>query len=154
MRMKKIIVLCFVLVGAFLASAQTIQLSPLNLDGNYIQHLDHDKTVTVSKVPKWYRTSKPWDGGHGLWMFKYITEDYNWIKIEARDFSSDSYYSLSKDSSGNVWIVYTSYRSANPQLFAILDCDIKTIEDVVGDYWVSWKLIEGTRDIYPVLHKE
>ena len=66
MRMKKIIVLCFVLVGAFLASAQTIQLSPLNLDGNYIQHLDHDKTVTVSKVPKWYRTSKPWIGSNGL----------------------------------------------------------------------------------------
>lgn len=154
MRMKKIIVLCFVLVGALLANAQMIQLSSLNLDGNYIQHLDHDKTVTVSKVPKWYRTSKPWDGGQGLWLFKYITEDYNWIKIEARDFSSDSYYSLSKDSSGNVWIVYTSYRSTSPQLFAILDCDIKTIEDVVGDYWVSWKLIDGTRDIYPILHKE
>ena len=155
--MKKIIVLCFVLVGAFLASAQTIQLSPLNLDGNYIQHLDHDKTVTVSKVPKWYRTSKPWIGINGLWGFEYIKENDNWIKIEAKDFSSDSYYSLSKDSAGNVWIVYTSYRSTNPQLFAILDCldcDIKTIEDVVGDYWVSWKLIEGTRDIYPVLHKE
>lgn len=152
--MKKIIVLCFVLVGAFLASAQTIQLSPLNLDGNYIQHLDHDKTVTVSKVPKWYRTSKPWIGINGLWGFEYIKENDNWIKIEAKDFSSDSYYSLSKDSAGNVWIVYTSYRSTKPQLFAILDCDIKTIEDVVGDYWVSWKLIEGTRDIYPVLHKE
>ena len=150
MRMKKIIVLCFVLVGAFLANAQTIQLSPLNLDGDYIQHIDKGKTVPVSKVPKWYRTAKPWIS-KSLWTFEYINENDNWIEIKAKDFSSDSYYSLSKDSAGNVWIVY---RSTNPQLFAILDCDIKTIEDVVGDYWVSWKLIEGTRDIYPVLHKE
>ena len=153
MRMKKIIVLCFVLVGTFLASAQTIQLSPLNLDGNYIQHLGHDKTVTVSKVPKWYRTAKPWIS-KSLLTFNYIEENNNWIEIKAKDFSSDSYYSISKDSAGNVWIVYTPYRSTNPQLFAILDCDIKTIEDVVGDYWVSWKLIDGTRNIYPVLHKE
>ena len=109
----------------------------------------------MSKVPEWRRTAKPWPWiSKGLWGFEYIKENDNWIKIEAKDFSSDSYYSLSKDSSGNVWIVYTSYRSTKPQLFAILDCDIKTIEDVVGDYWVSWKLIEGTRDIYPVLHKE
>lgn len=153
--MKRFVVLCFVLVSALLANAQTIQLSPLNLGGNYIQHIDHDKTVTVSKVPEWWRTSKPYFISKRFWNFAFITEDLNWIEIEAKDFSSDSYYSLSKDSAGNVWIVYTSpYRSTNPQLFAILDCDIKTIEDVVGDYWVSWKLIEGTRDIYPVLHKE
>ena len=153
--MKKIIVLCFVLVGAFLASAQTIQLSPLNLDGDYIQHIDKGKTVPVSKVPEWRRTAKPWPWiSKGLWGFEHIEENDNWIEIKANDFSSDSYYSLSKDSSGNVWIVYTSYRSTSPQLFAILDCDIKTIEDVVGDYWVSWKLIDGTRDIYPILHKE
>ena len=151
--MKRFVVLCFVLVGALLANAQTIQLSSLNLGGSYIQHIDHDKTVTVSKVPEWKRTTKPDFISGRLFLFEYIREDNNWIEIKANDFSSDSYFSFSKDSAENVWIVYTSYRSTNPQLFAILDCDIKTIEDVVGDYWVSWKLIEGTRDIYPVLHK-
>ncbi|MCH5291429.1 MAG: hypothetical protein J1D88_06725 [Treponema sp.] len=63
-------------------------------------------------------------------------------------------FSLSKDSAGNVWIVYKLYSSATPQLYAMLDRDINTIEDLVGDYWVSWKLIDGTKDIYPVLHKE
>lgn len=155
--MKRFIVVCFMLVGAFLANAQTIQLSPLKLGGNYIQHIGGDETLTVSKVPGWRRTSKPPYrlSVYDLSMLRYIEEDSNWIEIKAKDFSSDGDYSLSRDSVGYVWIVYTSpYRSASPQLFAILDCDIKTIEDVVGDYWVSWKLIEGTRDIYPVLHKE
>lgn len=152
--MKRFVVLCFVLVGAFLTNAQTIQLSPLNLGGTYIQHIKGDETVTVSKVPEWKRTAKSYFVGSSLLLLEYIEEDRNWIEITVKDFSSDGYYSLSKDSAGNVWIVYTPYSSVNPQLFAILDCDIKTIEDVVGDYWVSWKLIEGTRDIYPILHKE
>lgn len=160
--MKRFVVVCFVLVGAFLANAQTIQLSPLKLGGSYIQHIRKDGTVTVSKVPEWKRTAKPSYrlGVHDLSALGYIEEDSNWIEIKVKDFSTSSvgnYYSLSKDSAGNVWIVYTPYSIANPhppQLFAMLDCDIKTIEDVVGDYWVSWKLIEGTRDIYPVLHKE
>lgn len=152
--MKRFVMLCVVLVSAFLANAQTIQLSPLKLGGSYIQHIKGDKTVTVSKIPEWKRSAKPYLGGNGLWSFEYIEEDRNWIEIKAKDFSSGGNYSLSRDSARNVWIVYTPYSYANPQLFAILDCDIKTIEDVVGDYWVSWKLIEGTRDIYPVLHKE
>lgn len=74
--------------------------------------------------------------------------------IETSYFSSTSSYSLSKDSAGNVWIVKSSYGSKTPVLYALLDCDVNTIEDLVGDYWVSWKLIDGTKDIYPVLHKE
>lgn len=157
--MKRFVVVCFVLVGAFLANAQTIQLSPLKLGGSYIQHIRGDETLTVSKVPEWRRTAKsPYRlDVYDLSALGYIEKDSNWIEIKAKDFSSDGEYSLSKDSAGNVWIVYTPYSIANPhppQLFAMLDCDIKTIEDVVGDYWVSWKLIEGTRDIYPVLRKE
>ena len=86
--MKRFVVVCFVLVGAFLASTQTIQLSPLKLGGNYIQHIDHDKTVTVSKVPEWKRSSKPYFGGSDLSLLGYIEEDRNWIEIKAKDFAS------------------------------------------------------------------
>ncbi len=77
--MKRFVVLCFVLVGAFLSNAQTIQLSPLNLGGNYIQHIKGDETVTVSKVPEWKRTAKPYFVGSSLLLLEYIEEDRNWI---------------------------------------------------------------------------
>ena len=154
MKMKRLVALCLVLAGVFFANAQTIQLTPLELGGSYVQHINGDKTVTVSKVPDWKRTAKPSYIVYTLILFGIIEEGKNWIQIEANDFSSSSSYSLSKDSAGNVWIVKSSYSSKTPVLFAMLDCDIKTIEDLVGDYWVSWKLIDGTKDIYPVLHKE
>ena len=154
MKMKRLVALCLVLAGAFFANAQTIQLTPLELGGDYVQHINGDKTVTVSKVPEWRRTAKPSLIYNTCYSLSILKEYENWIKIEARDFSSDSLYSLSKDSAGNVWIVYKSYSSATPQLYALLDCDVNTIEDLVGSYWVSWKLIDGTKDIYPVLHKE
>ena len=152
MKMKRLVALCLVAVGVFFVNAQTIQLTPLELGGSYVQHIDGDKTVTVSKVPEWKRTVKSYAKPLGL--LEFIKENGNWVKIEANNFSSSSSYSLSKDSAGNVWVVKSSYSSKMPVLFAILDCDIKTIEDLVGDYWVSWKLIDGTKDIYPVLHKE
>ena len=150
--MKRLLALCLVAVCALFANAQTIQLTPLELGGSYVQHIDGDKTITVSKVPEWKRTVKSY--ANSLGFLEYIKENDNWVKIEAKDFSSTSSYSLSKDSAGNVWIVYKPYSSATPQLYAILDSDINTIEDLVGSYWVSWKLIDGTKDIYPVLHKE
>ena len=153
MKMKRLVALCLVLAGALIANAQTIQLTPLELGGDYVQHIDGDKTVTVSKVPEWTRTAKsfPWSLSS---LSMYVKKDSNWVKIEAENFSSNGQFSLSKDSAGNVWIVYKPYSFAASQLYAMLDCDIKTIEDLVGDYWVSWKLIDGTKDIYPVLHKE
>lgn len=159
--MKKFIFgLVLVLAGTLIANAQTIQLTPMELGGSYVQHIG-DKTVTVSKVPEWKKIAKPvYGNGHSLSSFMYsgfVKEDSNWVKIKAEDFASgDSIYSfsLSKDSSGNVWIVYKLLGSTAPQLYALLDCDINTIEDLVGSYWVSWKLIDGTKDIYPVLHKE
>ena len=160
MKMKRLVTLCFVAVCAFFANAQTIQLTPLELGGSYVQHIG-DKTVTVSKVPDWKKTAKSkFSDGYSLSSFMYsgfVKEDSNWVKIKVEDFASgDSIYSfsLSKDSSGNVWIVYKLLGSTAPQLYAMLDCDINTIEDLVGSYWVSWKLIDGTKDIYPVLHKE
>ena len=152
--MKRLFVSCLVLLSALLANAQTIQLTPMELGGNYVQHIEGDRTITVSKVPEWKRTAKP-SSFHSFYNLSYLEEHKNWVEIEARYFSSTSSYSLSKDSAGNVWIVYKPYySSAAPQLYAMLDCDIKTAEDLVGDYWVSWKLIDGTKDIYPVLHKE
>ena len=154
MKMKRLVALCLVLAGAFFANAQTIQLTPLELGGDYVQHINGDKTVTVSKVPEWTRSKKSFPNSlSGLSMF--VKKDSNWVEIEAEDFSSNGQYSLSKDSAGNVWIVRNpGWGSLTPVLYAMLDCDIKTIEDLVGDYWVSWKLIDGTKDIYPVLHKE
>ena len=152
MKMKRLVALCLVAVCALFANAQTIQLTPLELGGSYVQHIDGDKTITVSKVPEWKRTVKSY--ANSLGFLEYIKENDNWVKIEAKDFSSTSSYSLSKDSAGNVWIVKKSYSSTTPQLYAMLDRDINTIEDLVGSYWVSWKLIDGTKDIYPVLHKE
>lgn len=152
MKMKRLLALCLVAVCALFANAQTIQLTPLELGGSYVQHIDGDKTITVSKVPEWKRTVKSY--ANSLGFLEYIKENDNWVKIEAKDFSSTSSYSLSKDSAGNVWIVKKSYSSTTPQLYAMLDRDINTIEDLVGSYWVSWKLIDGTKDIYPVLHKE
>ena len=151
--MKRLFVSCLVAVCALFANAQTIQLTPMELGGSYVQHINGDNTITVSKVPEWKRTAKSYiyDSFRGL---SYLKEHENWVKIEASDFSSTSSYSLSKDSAGNVWIVYKPYSSATPQLYALLDRDINTIEDLVGSYWVSWKLIDGTKDIYPVLHKE
>ena len=154
MKMKRLVALCLVAVCAFFANAQTIQLTPMELGGSYVQHINGDKTITVSKVPEWKRTAKPSYIFHSLYNLSYLEEHKNWVKIEANDFSSTSSYSLSKDSAGNVWIVKKSYSSAPLQLYAMLDRDINTIEDLVGDYWVSWKLIDGTKDIYPVLHKE
>ena len=155
MKMKRLLALCLVAVCAFFANAQTIQLTPMELGGSYVQHIDGDNTITVSKVPEWRRTAKPSKIYSTFRSLSYLEEHKNWVEIEARDFSSDSSYSLSKDSAGNVWIVYKPYySSAAPQLYALLDSDINTIEDLVGDYWVSWKLIDGTKDIYPVLHKE
>ena len=153
MKMKRLLALCLVAVCALFANAQTIQLTPLELGGSYVQHINGDKTITVSKVPEWKRTAKP-SYFHSFYNLSYLEEHKNWVEIEARDFSSTSSYSLSKDSAGNVWIVYKPYSSATPQLYAMLDRDINTIEDLVGSYWVSWKLIDGTKDIYPVLHKE
>ena len=152
MKMKRLLALCLVAVCALFANAQTIQLTPLELGGSYVQHIDGDKTITVSKVPEWKRTVKSY--ANSLGFLEYIKENDNWVKIEAKDFSSTSSYSLSKDSARNVWIVKKSYSSTTPQLYAMLDRDINTIEDLVGSYWVSWKLIDGTKDIYPVLHKE
>ena len=153
--MKKFIFgLVLVLAGAFFANAQTIQLTPLELGGNYVQHIEGDKTITVSKVPEWKRTAKPSHIYYSFLTLSILKEHENWVKIEASYFSSDSSYSLSKDSAGNVWIVKSSYSSKTPVLYAILDSDVNTIEDLVGNYWVSWKLIDGTKDIYPVLHKE
>lgn len=152
MKMKRLLALCLVAVCVLFANAQTIQLTPMELGGSYVQHIDGDKTITVSKVPEWKRTVKSY--ANSLGFLEYIKENDNWVKIEAKDFSSTSSYSLSKDSAGNVWIVKKSYSSATPQLYAMLDRDINTIEDLVGSYWVSWKLIDGTKDIYPVLHKE
>ena len=157
MKMKRLVALCLIAVCALFANAQTIQLTPLELGGSYVQHIDGDKTITVSKVPDWKRTAKPSYIPSGLASLSasfLVNENKNWLKIKAEDFSSSSSYSLSKDSVGNVWIVRSSYSSKTPVLFAILDSDIKTIEDLVGDYWVSWKLIDGTKDIYLVLHKE
>lgn len=153
MKMKRLLALCLVAVCAFFANAQTIQLTPLELGGNYVQHIEGDRTITVSKVPEWKHTAKS-SYVRPISFIENTKENENWVKIEANDFSSTSSYSLSKDSAGNVWIVKKSYSSAPLQLYAMLDCDIKTAEDVVGDYWVSWKLIDGTKDIYPVLHKE
>ena len=150
--MKRLLALCLVTVCVLFANAQTIQLTPMELGGSYVQHIDGDKTITVSKVPEWKRTVKSY--ANSLGFLEYIKENDNWVKIEAKDFSSTSSYSLSKDSAGNVWIVKKSYSSTTPQLYAMLDRDINTIEDLVGSYWVSWKLIDGTKDIYPVLHKE
>ena len=154
MKMKRLVALFLVAVCAFFANAQTIQLTPMELGGSYVQHINGDKTITVSKVPEWKRTAKPSYIFHSLYNLSYLEEHKNWVKIEANDFSSTSSYSLSKDSAGNVWIVYKPYSSAPLQLYAMLDRDINTIEDLVGNYWVSWKLIDGTKDIYPVLHKE
>ena len=151
MKMKRLVALCLVAVCALFANAQTIQLTPMELGGSYVQHINGDKTITVSKVPEWKRTVKSYANSLGL--FEYLKENDNWVKIETNNFSSTSSYSLSKDSAGNVWIV-KSYSSTTPQLFAMLDCDINTLEDLVGDYWVSWKLIDGTKYIYTVLHKE
>ena len=157
MKMKRLVALCLVLAGALIANAQTIQLTPLELGGSYVQHIG-DKTVTVSKVPEWKRTAKSkFSDGYSLSSLTFslfVKENDNWVKIETSTFSSDGNFSLSKDSAGNVWIVYKPYSSATPQLYALLDCDVNTIEDLVGSYWVSWKLIDGTKDIYPVLHKE
>ena len=153
MKMKRLVALCLVAVCALFANAQMIQLTPMELGGSYVQHIDGDKTIAVSKVPEWKRTAKPYIYG-GLQNLSTLKEHKNWVEIKASDFSSTSLYSLSKDSAGNVWIVYKLYSSATPQLYAMLDRDINTIEDLVGDYWVSWKLIDGTKDIYPVLHKE
>ena len=150
--MKRLFVSCLVLLSALLANAQTIQLTPMELGGSYVQHINGDNTITVSKVPEWKRTVKSY--ANSLGFLESIKENDNWVKIEANDFSSTSRYSLSKDSAGNVWLVKKSYSSTTPQLYAMLDRDINTIEDLVGDYWVSWKLIDGTKDIYPVLHKE
>lgn len=154
MKMKRLVALCLVAVCALFANAQTIQLTPLELGGSYVQHIKGDDTITVSKVPEWKRTAKPSYIFYSFRSLSYLEEHKNWVKIEASDFSSDSSYSLSKDSAGNVWIVFKFYSFATPQLYAMLDRDINTIEDLVGSYWVSWKLIDGTKDIYPVLHKE
>ena len=157
MKMKRLLALCLVLLCALFANAQTIQLTPMELGGSYVQHINGDNTITVSKVPDWKRTAKPSyipSGLASLLSSSVVNENTNWLKIKANDFSSTSSYSLSKDSAGNVWIVYKPYSSATPQLYAMLDRDINTIEDLVGSYWVSWKLIDGTKDIYPVLHKE
>ena len=154
--MKRLLALCLVAVCALFANAQTIQLTPLELGGSYVQHINGDNTITVSKVPDWKRTAKPGYVIEGISFLSssVVNENTNWLKIKANDFSSTSSYSLSKDSEGNVWIVKKSYSSTTPQLYAMLDRDINTIEDLVGSYWVSWKLIDGTKDIYPVLHKE
>ena len=154
MKMKRLLALCLVAVCALFANAQTIQLTPLELGGSYVQHINGDDTITVSKVPEWKRTAKPSYIYHSFYTLSYLEEHKNWVEIRASDFSSTSSYSLSKDSAGNVWIVKKSYSSKTPVLYALLDCDINTIEDLVGNYWVSWKLIDGTKDIYPVLHKE
>ena len=148
---KKLIAVCLAFAGARFANAQTIQLTPLDFGDTYEQHIDGERTISVSKIPEWSRTEKT--STWWLSSLSHTTENSNWIKIEATDFSSDSLYSLSKDSQENMWIVKSLQTSETPALYAMLDCEINTIEDVIGDYWVSWKVIEGSKDIYPVLHK-
>ncbi len=77
------------------------------------------------------------------------TEDNNWVNLKD---CLDKYRSLSSDSEGNIWVIETFLGESTP-LF-ILNKKISSPEDANGVYWVSWKLIPGTKDIYPVLNPE
>lgn len=161
--MKKFIFgLVLVLAGAFFANAQTLTLTltPLST-GGYVQHFDVDKTANVSMIPEWVKTKKP--SYSSMWqpyMMSMVRQDSNWVKLNAESFAKGSVFgecSVSKDDAGRLWVLYRKTSSKSPVLLALIDLDagsINTLDDVFGEYWVSWKLIDGTKDIYPILHKE
>jgi|GEM_PF-7031302 len=155
--MKKAIALFVSLAVSVCAFSQTINLSPLNFGDTYKLHTYYNDFVEVAEIPVITRTEKPinqyikYVDFLSPYNFNNLSATKNWIHLDLDDVTGQ-YYALSKDEKGRIWVVYTILRESS--LVCILDTTISKPEDAVGDYWVSWQLIEGTRDVYPILHKD
>ena len=149
--MKKIIALFVSLAVSVCVFSQTINLSPLNFGDTYKLHTGYSGFVEVAEIPVITRTEKPRYNFLSPYSFTNLSATRNWIHLDL-DNVTGSNYALSKDEKGRIWVVYTILRESS--LLRILDTKISKPEDAVGDYWVSWQLIEGTRDVYPILHKD
>lgn len=144
--MKRGILVCFFTFVVGICFAQTITFTPMTFDG-YKLHKSEYTVVEVSSVPNW-SPSKKQLYLHSL-VHSSITEENNWVNLKD---CLDKYHSLSSDSEGNIWVITTVWGKSTP--LCILNKKISSPEDVNGVYWVSWKLIPGTKDIYPVLNPE
>lgn len=145
--MKKLVFVVLILSAVFGdVFAQTFTFTPMTFD-SYKLHKGSSTVVEVSSVPNWSPSKKP--SYLRSTVNSYITEEDNWVNLKD---CLDKYHSLSSDSEGNIWVI-ENYGSTPKPLF-ILNKKISSPEDVNGGYWVSWKLISGTKDIYPVLNPE
>ncbi|MDE5580832.1 MAG: hypothetical protein K2I95_05365 [Treponemataceae bacterium] len=145
--MRKLVFVVLVLSAVFGdVFAQTFTFTPMTFD-SYKLHKDSGTIVEVSSVPNWSPSKKPYIMRSSV--NSYITEEDNWVNLKD---CVDEYHSLSSDSEGNIWVI-KKYGS-NPTPLFIINKKISSPEDANGVYWVSWKLIPGTKDIYPVLNPE
>lgn len=144
--MKKFVFVLCLVFGCSFAFAQTFTFTPMTFD-SYKLHKGSSTVVEVSSVPNWSPSRKPYV------MYSMVssstTEENNWVNLKD---CLDEYHSLSSDGDGNIWVIENFLGKSTP-LF-ILNKKISSPEDVNGVYWVSWKLIPGTKDIYPVLNPE
>ncbi|MDE7227511.1 MAG: hypothetical protein K2N31_04240 [Treponemataceae bacterium] len=148
--MKKLVFVVLILSAVFgTVFAQTFTFTPMTFD-SYKLHKGSSTVVEVSAVPNWSPSKKPYDVRlMNSTVGSSTTEDNNWVNLKD---CLDKYRSLSSDSEGNIWVIETFLGESTP-LF-ILNKKISSPEDANGVYWVSWKLIPGTKDIYPVLNPE
>lgn len=149
--MKRGILVCFLTFVVGVCFAQTIELTPMTFDG-YKLHKGIVTVLDVTSVPDW----KPSKIRHEDWRktpasVSDVTENDNWIKFE-ECFIDNNQHTLSKDKQGNIWVVYRGFNMQVPCF--IFNKTISKPEDVIGVYWVSWKLIPESKDIYPVLNPE
>lgn len=144
--MKKLVFVVLILSAVFGdVFAQTFTFTPMTFD-SYKLHKGSSTVVEVSSVPNWSPSKKPSYLNSSVSL---ITEEDNWVNLKD---CLDKYHSLSSDSEGNIWVI-ENYGSTSKPLF-ILNKKISSPEDVNGVYWISWKLIPESKDIYPVLNPE
>lgn len=147
--MKKLVFVVLILSAVFGdVFAQTFTFTPMTFD-SYKLHKSEYTVVEVSSVPNWSPSKKPSYLHSTVNSLILIEEENNWLNLKD---CLDEYHSLSSDNDGNIWVITTVWGKSTP--LCILNKKISFPEDVNGVYWVSWKLIPGTKDIYPVLNPE
>lgn len=146
--MKKLVFVVSLILSAVFGNvfAQTFTFTPMTFD-SYKLHKDSSTVVEVSAVPNW-SPSKKTTYLHST-VNSSITEEDNWVNLKD---CVDKYHFLSSDNDGNIWVIENFLGKSTP--LYILNKKISSPEDANGVYWVSWKLIPGTKDIYPVLNPE
>ena len=145
--MRKLVFVTLILSAVFGdVFAQTFTFTPMTFD-SYKLHKGSFTVVEVSAVPNWSPSKKPYVMLSTVCSF--TTEDNNWVSL--KDCVDEDHF-LSSDNDGNIWLI--GKYGSNPTPLFIINKKISSPEDTNGVYWVSWKLIPGTKDIYPVLNPE